>query len=260
MMLPIQLSSVLRVLPSWLPTVTIAIGFVLLSIGTLRQYLDGLFPHADRRASPFLLVSTVCLSTGTAGATYLTIRRHELTVLFVFFVFFSGRIVQGAVAARQIQVVIEFLLAGTRSGGPTVVRDLYRRVVDKLKRRLLLLLVTGIITCYTLVSVAAVYVVGAGDPTAVIERLWIGFFFLMIAGLVFDFRYFAPRISWTAAVGLIIAIAGAFLYSPVGFSPILGSLSPYLTSPVPDWMRSPLGLVGFLVGVFLWAGFFVTER
>jgi hypothetical protein len=257
-MIPLQLSSFLEVIPAWLPPVTISGGFIILLTGVGKEYFKRIFNHWRMLSPQFIGISVVCFSLSTAAAAYITIQQHELTLLFVFFTFMSGRVIQGAIAARIIQKVLDFFFSESSSSKSLLVKS-YEYIKSKIRERAILLFSTGIITVYTILSIVAVYTIGNGETIEAIERFWVGFFFLTITGLVFDFRHFAHRISWTAAIGLVIATTGAFLYSPAGFSSFTVALAPYLENPVPDWMRLPLGAAGSLFGVMLWAIFYTKE-
>lgn len=254
----LQLSSVLEVIPGWLPSLTIAAGFSLLSIGMAERYLHGYFGHWEEYSRPLVLFASGCLAASVAGATYVTIRTHDLDLLFVLFIFAGGRFVQGAISARLLQRILNWLFVGT-SSSKNWLRRAYEYVASKLRERLVVLLATGLVTTYTFLSIAAVFVLGSGAPTEAIERFWIGTYFLVVIGLVYDFRHFAHRISWTAAIGLLVATAGAVLYSPVGFSSFTDVIAPYLDTPIADWMRWPLGAIGFLFGVVFWGLFYVKS-
>lgn len=258
MIAPLQLSSFLEVIPAWLPPATISGGFLILFTGMSREYYKRSFGHWRSYSPQFVAVSVVCLTLSIAGALYVTIQQNDLVLLFVFFTFLSGRIIQGAIAARIIQKILDFFFAESNSSKSLPARA-YEYIKNKIRERAILLFSTGIITVYTTLSIVAVYTIGNGETIEAIERFWVGFFFLTITGLVFDFRHFAHRISWTAAIGLVIATTGAFLYSPAGFSSFTVALAPYLENPVPDWMRLPLGAAGSLFGVMLWAIFYTKE-
>lgn len=256
---PLQITSFLEVIPVWLPPVAITTGFFLISIGMTTEYFEGMFGHWDSYSPPFAFIGVVCLTSSIASAMYVSIRNQDMTLLFVLFTFMSGRIIQGAIAARIMQKVAEFFFSDSGSSNTGLISKLYDYVKTKVRERVVLFVTISIILLHTSLSIAAVYVIGSGSTIEAIERFWIGFFFLTIAGMVFDFRHFAHRIPWTAAIGLIIATTGAFLYSPVGFSTFVGALAPYLENPIPDWMRLPLGAVGFLFGVLIWAVFYTKE-
>ncbi|SDM14315.1 hypothetical protein SAMN04487949_1018 [Halogranum gelatinilyticum] len=268
---PLQLATFLEVLPAWLPVVTISLGICLLLTGMSNQYLSSYIGHWPAYNGLVGVVLTGSITGSVAGATYLTIVRSDLLLLFVFFTFVSGQLIQGAVAARVIEKIVTVLseiskAVSGEAGGPgqhgsaTVRHYLTLGVeylVGKMKDRLLIFLVTGVISAYTTLTIVAVFVVGDGHVLEAIERFWTGFLLLTIAGVAFDFRYFAHRVSYTAALGLVIAASGAFLYSPVGFSNLTGALAPYLENPIPDWMRLPLGAFGFFAGVVLWSFFYM---
>jgi hypothetical protein len=59
---------------------------------------------------------------------------------------------------------------------------------------------------------------------------------------------------------MVLATSGAFLYSPVGFSTFTAALAPYLNNPIPDWMRWPLGVAGFVFGIIFWAIFYSKKN
>jgi hypothetical protein len=253
----LQVSSFLEVVPAWLPVVTISGGICLLFAGMSNEYLSYYVGHWSAYKPQIGFLLTVALTGSIVGATYVTVIQADLVLLFVFFTFISGQLIQGAVAARIIQKVLDAL---TRSEGETEGGLLSRwigYVVNKVKDRLIIIAVTGIISTHTTLSILAVFVIGDGRMLEAIERFWTGFLLLTIAGLSFDFRYFAHRLSWTVALGLVVAASGAFLYSPVGFSNLTAGLAPYLDNPVPDWMRLPLGAFGFFAGVMFWAIFYV---
>lgn len=255
----LQITSFLKVIPVWLPPVAIASGFLLVSIGMGAEYFERLFGHWSSYSPPFAFFGVVCLTGSIASAMYVSINRQNLTLLFVFFTFMSGRIIQGAIAARIIQKIAKLLFSDSDVSGSGLVSKVYHYIIKKLKQRAIVFVTTFIIIAHTSLSISAVYVIGTGNAVEAIERFWMGFFFLTISGMVFDFRHFAHRISWTAAIGLIIAITGAFLYNPVNFSAYASVLGPYLENPVPEWIRLPLGAVGFLFGVLIWAVFYTKE-
>lgn len=258
MIAPLQLSSFLEVIPAWLPPATISGGFLLLLSGMGKEYYKRFFTHWRSYSPQFAAVSVVCMTLSIAGALYVTVLQNELVLLFVLFTFISGRIIQGAVAARLLQKVLDFFLTSSNDSEPLFIK-IYNYIKNNIKQRLILVLSTTIIITHTTLSIFAVYTIGSGETIEAIERFWVGFFFVTITGLVFDFRHFAHRITWTASIGLIIATTGAFLYSPAGFSTFTAALAPYLSNPIPDWMRLPLGAAGFLFGVILWAVYY-TKR
>jgi hypothetical protein len=260
----LQLTAFLQVIPSWLPTVAICIGVYMMLVGMSNHYLKSYVGHVPQYTSVLGGIVVISLSTSIASATYVSVIKQDMVLLFVFFSFVSGRMIQGAIAARIIQKVHTFFFGASDGDGSD---GLFGKLKDsaskawsfvwsKIKDRILILIVTVIIVSQTTLSIFAVYAFGDGQVVRAIERFWIGFFFLTVAGITFDFRYFAHRISWTAALGLVIATAGSFLYSPVGFSNLTSVLGPYLENPVPDWMRLPLGAFGFLAGVVFWAIFY----
>jgi hypothetical protein len=260
----LQLTAFLEVIPSWLPTAAICTGVYMMLIGMSNHYLKSYVGHVPQYTTVLGGIMVICLSTSIAGATYVSVIKQDMVLLFVFFCFVSGRMIQGAIAARIYQKVHDFFF-GSSDGedNDSLIGKLKNSaskvpafVWSKLKDRLLIVTVSLIIISHTALNIFAVYAWGSGQVVQAIERFWIGFFFLTVAGITFDFRYFAHRISWTAALGLVIATAGAFLYSPVGFSNLTSVLGPYLENPVPDWMRLPLGAFGFLAGVVLWAIFY----
>lgn len=258
-MVPAQLTAFLEVLPAWLPPVAIGGGFVLLAVGVGREYVRGVFGDWSTYSPVFAAVSVGCLGVSTAGAVYVTVRTADLVLLFVFFTFVAGRVIQGAIAAKIVQKLLDFLVFDSGSGDGRYLRRAVAYVVSKLEDRLVIGVATGVITTVTALSILGVYLVGSGETIEAVRRFWIGFFFLTVATLVFDFRYFAHRISWLPAFGLVLATAGAFLYSPAGFSSFTSVLAPYLENPLPDWTRLPLGVAGFVLGVVLWAVFYLDR-
>ncbi|KAA9400665.1 hypothetical protein Har1131_18430 [Haloarcula sp. CBA1131] len=260
----LQVTAFLEVLPSWLPTVAICTGVYMMLVGMSNHYLESYVGHVPQYTSVLGSIIVISLSTSIAGATYVSVIKQEMVLLFVFFAFVSGRMIQGAITARIIQKVYGFFfgLSGEDSSdslGGTLkdsASKVWWFVWSKIKDRILIITVSMIIVSQTTLSIFAVYAFGDGQLIRAIRRFWIGFFFLTVAGITFDFRYFAHRISWTAALGLVIATAGSFLYSPAGFSNLTSVLGPYLENPVPDWMRLPLGAFGFLAGFVFWAIFY----
>lgn len=258
---PIQLSAALEVIPPWLPTGAVAVGFTLLLVGLFDRLLAGTLGGWRTYSRPFALAATALFAASVAGATYVTVLRRDLTLVFALFVFVCGRCVQGAVAARIIQKVLDFFLTGSDgSTGDRLWVQALDYLVARLRSKAKIAAAVGGITAYTALSVLAVFVLGDGGVTEAITRFWIGFFFVTLARLAFDARYFAHRVSWTASVGLVVATAGAFLYSPLGTSGPIAALAPFLENPVPDWTRRPLGAVGFLFGVGFWCVFYVRSR
>jgi hypothetical protein len=257
----LQVASFLEVVPAWLPVLTVSLGICLLLFGMSEQYFAAHLGHwkAYTRRNGILLSGS--LTSSVAGATYLTIRQAEMTLLFIFFTFISGQLIQGAVTARVIQKISDFLKSpdsALKKGQGTLSRA-YRFVKMKIRDRLIIFLVTFVLTTHTVLSILSVFILGSGEPLEAIKRFWTGFLLLTVAGLTFDFRYFSHRLSWPAALGLVIAASGAFIYSPVGFSNVTTALAPYLNNPLPDWMRLPLGAFGFFAGVVFWAIFYLKE-
>ncbi|WP_167837489.1 hypothetical protein [Halosimplex halophilum] len=269
MYLVLQLAAWVDVIPGWVPPVTIAVGFCLISLAMGKQYFEGLFDGLSTQAPVFTMFFVTCLTVSIGGATYVTIQQEEFLLMFVFFLFVSGRMVQGAIAARIIQKVLDFFIPIFSSGGGdtdlslsaliAVLKRAQSYIWSKLRTRLIIFVVTGLISFQTALSIAAVYVIGSGETADAVRRFWAGVFFLLISGMVFDFRYFAHKISWTATIGLILTVTGAFLYNPLEFSAYTGLIAPYLENPLPDWLRWPLGIIGFIAGVFMWAGFYLKE-
>lgn len=261
---PLQLTAALEVIPAWLPTVAVAGGIYLLLVGLFDRLLANALDGWRTYSRPFGFAAAALFAASIAGATYVTVVRRDLVLLFVLFVFTCGRCIQGAITARIVQRVLEFVLDGEGSDGGTSLLSLARQGVEYLLSRLLdrakLFAAVGVITVYTGLSMVGVFLVGDGGVAEALERFWVGLFFLTLARLAFDARYFAHRLSRTATVGLIVATAGAFLYSPVSAAGLASTLSPYLENPVPDWTTYPLGVVGFLFGLFFWAVFYVRSR
>jgi hypothetical protein len=259
--LPLQLSAFLEVIPGWLPPATVATGFFLLTVGMTREYMQGLLGDWESYSSTLVVVSVVSLASATAGAVYVTLIRFDLILLFVLFTFISGRIVQGAITARIIQKLLDFFVfdSGDSGNDKGYLRAAGEYLWSKLRDRLIIMTATIILTTTTAVSILDVYYAGSGETVEAVRRFWIGLFFLTLAGLIFDFRYFAHRVSWLPAFGLVVATAGAFLYSPAGFSSFTTVLAPYLDNPIPDWMRLPLGALGFVFGVIIWAIFYLNR-
>ncbi|WP_148709179.1 hypothetical protein [Haloarcula quadrata] len=259
--LPLQVASFLEVVPAWLPVVTVSLGVCLLLFGMGEQYIGAHIGHwkAYTERTGALLAGS--LTGSIAGATYLTIRQAELTLLFIFFTFISGQLIQGAVAARIIQKIIDFFKPsdGGEGSDQSLLARGYAFAKAKIKDRLIIVAVTSVLSTYMTLSILSVFVLGSGEPLEAIERFWTGVLLLTIAGIAFDFRYFSHRLSWPAALGLVVATSGAFLYSPVGFSNVTTALAPYLDNPLPDWMRLPLRAFGFFAGVVFWALFYIKE-
>lgn len=255
----LQISTLFEVIPTWLPPVAIAIGFALVSVGMGRRYLEATLGYRNEYPSRAGLLLILCLTLSVGEAVYMTIQRQELLLMFVYFIFISGKIVQGAITTYLLQKVLDFFFSSSSVSESGYVITVWRYIKTKLKERFILFLATGTITIHTSMSIVAVYAIGSGETIDAIERFWIGFFFLTVIGMIFDFRHFAHRISWTAALGLIIAVTGAFLFNPAGFSSLTVVLAPYLQNPIPDWMRWPLGAIGFFFGVLLWAVFYWKE-
>jgi len=258
---PLQVASFLEVVPAWLPVITVSLGVCLLLFGMGERYIAAHLSHWKAYTERTGVLLAGSLTGSISGATYLTVRQSELTLLFIFFTFISGQLIQGAVAARIIQKIIDFFRptdAGRDSDRSFLSRG-YAFVKGKIKDRLIIVAATGVLSIYMVLSILSVFVLGSGEPLEAIERFWTGFLLLTIASLVFDFRYFAHRLSWPAALGLVIAASGAFLYSPVGFSSVTTALAPYLDNPLPDWMRLPLGAFGFFAGVVFWAIFYLKD-
>ncbi|WP_323677556.1 hypothetical protein [Halorubellus sp. PRR65] len=266
-MYPLQLTSFLNLIPAWLPTATLSAGTVLVLFGLTRRYVtsaDG--PLSSLPYHGYPLIITVTLSV--AAATYTVIQRFDMTLLFVVQIFFTGRLIQGALTARIIGKVIDAIeeihasltTSTTKLHSQSLPERAYSYILTKLKDRLTIIIATGIISTYTTISVLAVFLIGDGVISTAIKRFWIGYFFLITAGLVFDFRHFAHRLPLLAGVGLIIAIVGAFLYQPVSFSAYLTQLGPYLETPIPDWARYPISAIGFLCGFLFWALFYNQHR
>jgi hypothetical protein len=257
----LQVASFLEVVPAWLPVVTVSLGVCLLLFGIAEQYIGAHIGHwrAYTERNGILLASS--LTGSIAGATYITIRQSELTLLFIFFTFISGQLIQGAVAARVIQKIIDFFRPtdGGNDSDQSLLARGYALIKSKIKDRLIIVAVTGVLLTYMTLSILSVFLLGSGEPLEAIERFWTGFLLLTITGLAFDFRYFAHRLSWPAALGLVVSASGAFLYSPVGFSSVTTALAPYLDNPLPDWMRLPLGAFGFFAGVVFWAIFYLKK-
>ncbi|WP_436909453.1 hypothetical protein [Halosimplex marinum] len=261
----LQLAAALEVIPPWLPTAAVAGGFLLLLAGLFDRLLANALGGWRSYSRPFGFAAAALFAASVAGATYVTVVRRELALLFALSVFVCGRCVQGAITARIVQKVLGFVLDGSGEGGRgDSVAALLRSGVDYLVSRLLdkakLFAAVGVIAAYTASSMVAVFVVGDGSVAEALERFWIGVFFLTLAGVSFDARYFAHRVSWTATLGLVVATTGAVLYSPAGTSGLVATLSPYLQNPVPDWTKYPLGAVGFLFGVSFWSFFYVRSR
>jgi hypothetical protein len=258
--IPVQLSAALDVLPRWLPTVAVAAGFSLLLIGLFDRLLAGLIGERRTYSRRVGFAAAVSFAASVAGATYVTIVRRDLVLLFALFVFVCGRCVQGAVTARIVQKVLDFVLTDSDgvSDAPLRVRAI-DYLASRLRSKAKIVVAVGIIVSYTGLSIAGVFLVGNGNLTEAIRRLWVGIFFVTLAQLSFDARHFAHRVSWTATLGLVVATAGAFLYNPLGTSGVVSALAPYLESPIPEWTRRPLGAVGFLFGVFFWCVFYVRS-
>lgn len=257
---PIQLSTLLDVIPRWLPTAAVAAGFSLLLIGLFDRLLVGTLGERRTYSRPLGFTAAAAFAAGVAGATYVTVVRRDLVLLFALFVFACGRCVQGAVTARVIQKLLDFFLTGSEEGSDA---PLHARGIDylasKLRSKAKIVVAVGIIVSSTALSIAGVFLVGNGNLTEAIRRLWVGIFFVTLAQLSFDARHFAHRVSWTATLGLVVATAGAFLYNPLGTSGVVSALAPYLESPIPEWTRRPLGAVGFLFGILFWCVFYVRS-
>jgi hypothetical protein len=218
-------------------------------------------------------LSATALAGSVAGAAYVTLQQADLILLFAFLIFMSGRFIQGAITVRLFQKIVDFIQENTSYGSSsnprknasqTDVIDVIKRgasyIGSKFRDYVVILLATGTITIHTTMSIAAVYLLGSGSTIEAIERFWTGFFLLTAVGLAFDFRHFAHRLSWIAAFGMVLATSGAFLYSPVGFSTFTAALAPYLNNPIPDWMRWPLGVAGFVFGIIFWAIFYSKKN
>ncbi|WP_152042100.1 hypothetical protein [Salinigranum salinum] len=257
-MIPFQISAFIEVLPPWLPPVAMAAGFFLLLVGLIDEILYGYFGHWAEYNRPVMLAVSVFFTVSIGGAGYQTIHAQQLTLLFALMTFIGGRLIQGAVAAQLGQKLINSVLSGSSGSGRTV-NQIVGHIVSSIRQRAILLLVSGTIVVYTGASITVVVLFNTGGTRAVVERFWLGMFFLTMAELAYDFRNFAHRISWIAAIGLMIATAGAFLHSPAGFSNLTVVLTPYLSNPIPDWMRLPLGTIGFVCGVVLWATFYIRS-
>lgn len=264
---PLQLNSFLEVIPAWLPVVTTSIGICLLFLGMSHHYLSVYFSHWPAYNEQVGVMVAGCFTASVLFGTYLTIIKSDLALLFIFFTFISGRLIQGAVAARIIQKILDAISNGSSRGAPRGllqwlyynVSNIFDYLVRMFKDRLIIFIATGVISTYTFLSIAAVFVIGDGDIFKAIKRFWVGFLLLTIAGLSFDFRHFSHRLPTAAALGLVIATSGAFLYSPVGFSNLTVALSPYISNPIPDWMRLPLGAFGFFMGTLFWSIFYIKE-
>lgn len=264
MYVPVQIASVLSVLPSWLPTAAICTGICLLLFGITNRYIELGRGPAGRSASyggyPMILSITLCV----AGATYVTLLQNDLVLLFVITVFFSGRIIQGAITARIIQKIMDVVAEvrararGSQSGFQTAsVRSrVVSYVIQKLKDRLTIMIASSTIAGYTALSVLAVFILDDGTVETAIRRFWVGYFLLVVAGLVFDFRYFSHRLPWVGNIGVILAVTGAFMYDPISFSAYIAELGPYIQTPIPDWSRYPISAIGFLFGVLFWGIFY----
>lgn len=264
MYVALQLSSFLTVLPSWLPTAAICVGVSLLLFGITTRYIESGRVTAGRSAPyggyPMVLSITLCV----AFATYVTLLKNDLVLLFVITIFFTGRIIQGAITARIIQKVLDAVAEvrkwarGSRSGPHTssVRTRVVTYVIEKLKERLMIMIASATIAGYTALSVLAVFTLGDGTVKTAIQRFWVGYFLLVVAGLVFDFRHFSHRLPWIGSIGIILAVTGAFMYDPISFSSYIKQLGPYLETPIPDWSRYPISAMGFLFGVLFWGIFY----
>lgn len=265
-----QLTSWLDVIPEWFPPTIIALGFTLLTLAIGIQYFGGIFNYNQSRFFAFFAVT--CMTASIGGAMYVTFQNDRYLLMFVYSLFISGRMVQGAIAARIFQKILDFFLpiiyGNSTSGndGQTKLSQLVSwakvsRLVswakeyiwNKIKHHLLLITITGIISLQTILSIVAVYTIGSGETIEAVERLWIGIFFLIIIGMIYDFRHFSHRISWPATIGLILAITGALLYNPIELSTYTNFVAPYVETPIPDWARWPVGTIGFLFGIIVWA-------
>jgi len=269
-LIPLQVTSFLEVVPPWLPPVAIATGHILLLVGMGSQFFDGKLGHWSAYSSAIGRLCAILLTASVAIASYITVLGEDLVLSFAFLTFMSGRFIQGAITLRFVQKILDFVNeqftedAAFRKRTQTDIVAKSRNLVgsgvefvgSKIRDYIVILAATGLITTHTSLSIVSVYVFGDGSTLEAVERFWTGFFILTTVGLAFDFRHFAHRLSWVAAFGMVIATAGAFLYSPVGFSTLTAGLAPYLDNPVPDWMRWPLGAAGFLFGALFWMIFY----
>ena len=190
---PIQLASFLEVVPAWLPVATVSLGVCLLLFGMGEQYIAAHLSHWKAYTERTGVLLAGSLTGSIAGATYLTVRQAELTLLFILFTFISGQLIQGAVAARIIQKIIDFFGPNDlgRNSDRSLLSQGYEFIIGKIKDRLIIVAVTSVLSTHMTLSILSVFVLGSGEPLEAIERFWTGFLLLTIAALAFDFRYFA---------------------------------------------------------------------
>jgi hypothetical protein len=243
-------------------------------IGMVTQYLDGKMGHWPVYSPTIGRLSAVLLTVSIAIASYITVLREDLVLLFAFLIFMSGRFIQGAISLRLVQKVLDFFENAISDDSPNkrgdqtgvvgqsmrLIRNSAAFLKSKAADYIVIFTATTFITTLTTLSIVSVYVFEGGSTIEAVERFWTGFFLLTTVGLAFDFRHFAHRLSSVAAFGMVIATAGAFLYSPVGFSDLTTGFAPYLDNPVPDWLRWPLGSAGFLFGMLFWMIFYSKKN
>lgn len=244
-------------MPPWLATVAVGTGLAFIFIGVSLRYLRihtadyGNYSHQRS----IVIATTVALAI--SGATYVSVVRHDLTLLFTLMIYLSGRLIQGALAARIVQRVLQ-AVEGSRQ--EPITASLYQYIYTTIRDRLIFFSASCVIITATGMSIILALTSESIGTDAAIRSFWIGFFFLVVVGLMFDFRHFEHRMPRPVALGMVLAISGALLYDPVNFSSITAFASPYLSTPIPDWARAPIGWFGFFAGLGIWALYYTREH
>jgi hypothetical protein len=255
---PLQFGLVADPMPWFLPAVLIAVGLVLYGTPYLDAFLRARLPEWRRLPHP-ACIAFVALFVGGAGL----VTRATLggsTWMYVLFLLGYARAVEAATILHlfgRIDALLSFL-SGSSGSDQSSVRRALDWLVQRLKKRLPLIVVTGLLT---LVSVGLYIAVIIAFPTiSVWTKLAFAFtmstFFLSTVNTAWVLRKLTNDIGPATFIGILLCVVGGELYNvPSAFAVFTDQ--PAFGGPIGSLTTLTVSTVGWLLGLFLALGFFV---